>query len=251
MAATIIAVHQVGRRTAIVRRTGNELAGWRLLGHGDDFIEQTSLILDHLAALIQPGDRVAVVGLPTPADLLGHGSHYGDLRRAVLLGALLHDPLTPWAPLLVGPADYGSWHLSGYPGELVGPREQRGAGRLRICRAAWDLAGAALPDGPPALADDLAHAAELATVTVSPPARPGDRDRFRAEIQARCGVCSTSLRDWVLHQDPPDADDPEQAHATFLERHVSLHLEVSGRARNLVTLDTAQAITAVIEAVTA
>lgn len=30
-----------------------------------------------------------------------------------------------------------------YPAELIGDREQRGAGQLRHCRSAWDVAGAA------------------------------------------------------------------------------------------------------------
>src|SRR4029453_18336332 len=54
---------------------------------------------------------------------------------------------------------------------LVGPREHKGSGRLRACRAAWDLAGAALPEGPPtvAVAADRARVSELAEVTAEQP----------------------------------------------------------------------------------
>src|SRR4029450_13217111 len=127
----IIAVHLSGRRTGIVRRDGNELAGWRLLPADPDPFHDLKTILDHLVDLLQPGDRVALVRLPSPTALLGHGAGHSVLRRALLLGALLNDPLMDWAPLLVRPAAFGSWHLSGYPSALVGAREQRGRGRGR------------------------------------------------------------------------------------------------------------------------
>jgi hypothetical protein len=239
VAATIIAVHQLGRRTAIVRRAGNTLAAWRLLEHTDDLIEQTSGILDHLAQLIHPADRVALVALPEPAALGGHGTGYTDLRRAVLLGALLHDPLTRWAPLLVRPALYGCWVLSGYPAALVGPRERRGAGRLRLCRAAWDLAGAAMPDGPPTLATDQARLGELVSVTRQPVDWPG----FRAVLRARCAVCGTTSPVHVRTDDPVDREDLDRERTRFTAQHVAWHLKASGRAGRLVVLDTAQAIT--------
>jgi hypothetical protein len=248
VASTIIAVHQAGRRTGIVRRTGNTLAAWRLLGHGDDPLEQTATILDHLATLTEPGDRVALAALPAPATLTGHGTGYTHLCRAVLLGALLHDPLTGWAPLLVRQADYGTWHLAGYPAELIGPRERRGGGRLRLCRAAWDLAGAAMPGGPPSIAADTARLAELATVTTEP---VRDWPGYRTIVHTGCGICGTRSTRSVPTDAPADADDPEQEQARFIDQHLRWHLQASGRAASLLVLDTAQAISSAVEAVNA
>jgi hypothetical protein len=240
VASTIIAVHQAGRRTGIVRRTGTTLAGWRLLAHGDDPITQTATILDHLAQLLEPEDRVALAALPTATGRFGLGASYSELRRAVLLGALLHDPLTGWAPLLVAPADYGAWHLAGYPGELVGPRERRGGGRLRSCRAAWDLAGAALPGGPPTIATDIAGLAELASITVEPVReQPG----YRAIVRAGCGVCGLRNTRYVPSDAPAEAGDPERERARLVEQHLTGHLQACGRAGSLLVVDTAQVIT--------
>jgi hypothetical protein len=240
VASTIIAVHQAGRRTGIVRRVGNQLAGWRLLVHGDDLLEQTATILDHLAQLLEPDDRVALVALPTATGRFGLGASFSELRRAVLLGGLLHDPLTGWAPLLVAPADYGAWQLAGYPAALIGPRERRGGGRLRACRAAWDLAGAALPDGPPSIAADTARLAELASVTVEPVReQPG----YRAIIRVCCGVCGTRSTRYVPSDAPAEAGDPERERTRFVDQHLTGHLQACGRAGSLLVLDTAQALT--------
>jgi hypothetical protein len=239
VASAIIAVHPTGRMTGIIRRAGNELTGWRLPTADPDPFHDLKTILDHLVDLLQPGDRVALVRLPSPTALLGHGAGHSVLRRALLLGALLNDPLMDWAPLLVRHAAFGSWHLSGYPSALVGPREHRGSGRLRVCRAAWDLAGAALPDGPPtvAVATDRARVLELTEVTEQPVTTwPGTR----AILRMTCHVCGSTSTRYVRQDDPADARARE--HAEFARVHVGWHLQAAGRLGSLLVADTAQAI---------
>ena len=245
MAPAIIAVHPTGRRTSIVRRAGNELTGWRLTAADPDPFGDLKTILDQLVELLRPGDRVALVRLPSPTALTGHGAGWRVLRRALLLGALLNDPLMDWAPLLVRHAAYGTWHLSGYPAELVGPREQRGSGRLRVCRAAWDLAGAARPDGPPtlAVAEDRARVPELAEVTEQPVTSwPGTR----AILRMTCRVCGGTSSRYVRDSDPGNARERE--HVEFARVHVGWHLQAAGRVGTLLVADTAQAIHQAAEA---
>jgi hypothetical protein len=232
--SAIVAVHAAGRCTGIVRRAGTTLTGWWLFPHADHPLPAyVQAAVDRLATLVEPGDRLALVALPSPTALLGHGASYGTIRRAVLLGALLTAP-AGWAPLLCRPALYGSWRLAGYPAELVGPRERVGAGRLRACRAAWDLAGAALPGGPPTAAAEAARLGELATVAEQPAPWPG----FRAILRATCGVCGSSSPRHVRDDDPASAADE---HARFTRQHVAWHLQASGRAGSLLVADTAQA----------
>src|SRR4029450_7967250 len=186
------------------------------------------------------GDRVALVRLPSPTALLGHGAGYSVLRCAVLLGALLNDPLMPWAPLLVRSTAYGTWHLSGYPTQLVGPRERTGSGRLRVGRAAWDLAGAALPDGPPtvAVAADRARVPELAEVTEQPVTSwPGTR----AVLRMTCHVCGGTSSRYVRDTDD-SADARAREHAEFARVHVGWHLQAAGRLGTLLVADIAHAI---------
>jgi hypothetical protein len=234
MSPAIVAVHSAGRLTGIVRRAGNDLTGWDLFTHSSlGLVEHATAVLDRTATLVKPGDRVALVTLPDPADLLGHGAGSGVIRRAVLLGTLLTDPLACQAPLLVHQANYGSWLLDGYPPELVGPRERSGAGRLRACRAAWDLAGAAMPDGPPTSAADQARLGELATVTEDPASHwPGWRTMLRT-----CHACNQTSRYQVPADSPTTTGDE---HARFTREHVALHLQASGRAGSLLVADTAQ-----------
>jgi len=224
-AAAVLAVHPAGRWTGIVRRAGGELAGWRLLARGDIPAAYLTGVLHALEALGQPGDRVALMALPAPAALVGHGGSYAAVCRALLLGALLAAPRYG-PPLLVGPAGYGSWLLAGYPAELVGVRERAGGGRLKVCRAAWDLAGAALPDGPPTAAAELERLPALAEVTQRPVT---DYPGYRAWLTARCQVCGGQS-----HRHVPDGTDLAQArerfHAEFAQGHVGLHLRGSGRA---------------------
>jgi hypothetical protein len=237
MAPAIVAVHCAGRCTGIARRAGDTLTGWWLFTHAEDPLPAyAQAVVDRLATLVEPGDRLALVALPSPTALLGHGAGYGVVRRAVLLGALLTAP-DGWAPLLCRPALYGSWQLAGYPAELVGPRERAGAGRLRACRAAWDLAGAAMPGGPPTAAAEAARLGELATVAEDPeahwPGWPGWRT-----IRRTCHVCGSTSPRHLRDDDPTSAADE---HADFTHQHVTWHLEASGRAGSLLLADTAQA----------
>jgi hypothetical protein len=232
-AAAILGVHATARGTGMVRRAGSDLAGWRHLDRTTDPAGFLTGVLGVLAALGQPGDRVALVALPAPAGLAGTGVGYGALCRALLLGALLAQPARWAAPLLVGPAEYGAWLLAGYPPALVGARERRGTGRLRVCRAAWDLAGAALPDGPPTAAADRARLPELATVEQR--ACPG----YAAVLVAGCGVCGGQQYRYL-----PQGSDPAEAgevfRAEYADQHVGRHLRACGRAGCLL-LDPAQA----------
>jgi hypothetical protein len=231
--AAILGVHASARGTGIVRRVGNDLAGWRHLDRDDTPAAYLAGVLSALEALGQPGNRIALVALPRPAVLAGNGVGYGALCRALLLGALLAQPARWAPPLLVRPADYGAWLLAGYPAELVGARERRGAGRLRGCRAAWDLAGAALPAGPPTAAADRQRLPQLAGIEQR--ACPG----YAGVLVARCGVCGGQQYRYV-----PQGSDLDQARAAFraeyADHHVGRHLRASGRAGCLL-LDPAQA----------
>jgi hypothetical protein len=226
-AAAILGVHATARGTGIVRRAGNDLAGWRHLDRDDTPAGSLAGVLGALGALGQPGDRVALQALPRPAALAGNGVGYGALCRALLLGALLAQPARWAPPLLVAPADYGAWLLAGYPPALVGARERRGTGRLQACRAAWGLAGAALPDGPPTAAADRQRLPELAAVEQR--ACPG----YAAVLVACCGVCGGQQYRYV-----PQGDDPDQAaegfRAEYADHHVGRHLRACGRAGNLL-----------------
>ena len=234
--SAIVAVHCAGRLTGIVRRAGTALTGWWLFTHADHSLPAYArVVVDRLAALVEPGDRLALVALPSRSALLGHGAGYGTVRRAVLLGALLSAP-AGWAPLLARPALYGSWLLAGYPAELVGRRERVGAGRLRACRAAWDLAGTVMPDGPPTTAADQAHLGELATVAEQPESHwPGWRVLVRT-----CRVCGQASPRHVREEDW-DAASVATEHADFTRQHLAWHLQASGRAGSLLVADAAQA----------
>jgi hypothetical protein len=224
----VVAVHPTGRSTAIVRRAATQLSGWSLLAndHGTDPLAHATAVRDQLTELAEDDDRVALVTLPSRAQTVGHGVSYRHLLRAMLLGALSADPRTPLVPLLVDPAAYGAWHVSGYPGELVGSREQRGAGRLRPCRAAWDLAGAALPDGPGTLTADRAHGRELVTATVRPVT---DWRVMRAWLRLDCRLCGDHDEGRYLRNDQDD-QDPTRAAASYQAEHIDWHLVLSGRA---------------------
>jgi len=235
MTAAIIAVHPASQWTGLARRDGDQLAGWRLLPRDPNPAAYLTSVLDALASLHQPGDRAALAALPAPAHTIGHGVTYAEVCRALVLGALLATP-APWPtpPLLVRPAAYGSWLLAGYPAELVGRRERRGAGRLRACRAAWDLAGAALPDGPPSAAAEQAGLPELAEVTQRPLTNwPG----YVASLTATCRVCGGRQDRYVPDQADP-AQAREQFHAEFAAGHIASHLRASGRAGCLLAAAT-------------
>jgi hypothetical protein len=153
VAAAIIAVFPAGRRVGIVRRQLDTLTDHSLLDRADEPIAFLADVLDELAASIQPGDRIAMTAVPWTAHLSSSRLLTGVVSRALLLGALVNDPLTKWSPLLVTPAAFdrlGQGALADYPAALIGPREQpwSARGRLWVCRAAWDLAGAALDHQP-------------------------------------------------------------------------------------------------------
>jgi hypothetical protein len=145
MAPAIIAVFPAAGRVGIVRRQRDTLTNHRLLTRADEPVAFLADVLDELAAMIQPADRIVMTAVPWRAHLSGTQLLTGVVARALLLGALINDPLTPWAPLLVVPIrPFGENSLQEYPSALVGPREVAHAhGRLWVCRAAWDLAGVA------------------------------------------------------------------------------------------------------------
>jgi hypothetical protein len=224
----MVAVHPTGRSTAIVRREAAQLTGWSLLGNdqGTDQLAHATAVCDQSIELAQSGDRVALVTLPARAQTLGHGVSYRHLLRAMLLGALFADARTPSVPLLVRPAAYGAWHVSGYPAELVGSREQRSADRLRACRAAWDLAGAALPDGPGTLTADRTHGRELVTVVVE---LVPDWTVMRAWLRLDCRLCGDHTNGRYVRNDEDDRD-PTEATAGYQAEHIDWHLTLPGRA---------------------
>lgn len=120
------------------------------------FIRATVVAVTQLHAETEPA-VIAVEDLvdPTPQMRQQPISVRGLLDTAQVLGALRH--AFP-SVVVVRPGKHGS--IDGladmparvarqvleqtYPPELLGDREQRGAGQLRHCRSAWDVAGAAL-----------------------------------------------------------------------------------------------------------
>jgi hypothetical protein len=162
VAPAIIAVFPAGRRVGIVRRHLDILTNHRLLDRADEPVAFLADVLDELAAIHQPDDRIAMTAVPWTAHLSSSRLLTGVVSRALLLGALVNDPLTRWAPLLVVPAwRFGEDAVVRYPPALVGAREVAYArGRLWVCRAAWDLAGAAAGHTPGGQVIDTAHVRE-------------------------------------------------------------------------------------------
>jgi hypothetical protein len=149
-------------------------------------------VLGALGGLGQPGDRVALVALPRPAALAGNGVGYGELCRALLLGALLADQRRWAAPLLVGPADCRAAPAGQRPGRLPAarprtPRRTSSGGPARPPQRAGGVVAVTTPQ--PAIGRVLARA--LAELASRPPAQRALVDQNSEVLRvrlARAGV---------------------------------------------------------------
>lgn len=155
----VLGVDPGGQSTGMVVRDRDRLVGWHLCSRGHqpiaDYIDQLlgmAVDLAHDTADAGGLDLIAIEGLNDPSPHMGMTSVRGLIDTATVIGALLAwsgidgDPLG----LLVDPGGHGSAAeglgraglLACYPHQLVGDREDKGAGRLRHVRSAWDVAAA-------------------------------------------------------------------------------------------------------------
>lgn len=140
----VVGVDPGGQTTGIVRRTGDRLDHYDLVIRGDspmaDYLQRVLIAVARAATDRTPKPLLAVEDLTHPNPHLGVANVAGLLDTAQVLGAVT----ARWPNRrLVAPGGHGSHLLAAYPAELVGARERSGGGRLRHCRSAWDIAGAA------------------------------------------------------------------------------------------------------------
>lgn len=150
------------RETGLVARQGRHLVGAWLIARDDGSALPTASycaeVLDGVQVAIARVSRygsdvwapfLAVEGLVVPRGRNPQGEAMvmdvtGLLGTAVVLGAILavHPDIR-----VIQPGSHGSLPRGAYPAALFGPREQKGHGKLRHCRSAWDIAEAAIRRG--------------------------------------------------------------------------------------------------------
>lgn len=144
----VIGVDPGGRNTGIVARRKQELLGFEMVQRsGTDKLPGATYLRHVLAAVAELAAMhtdvatgvIAVEGINRPSPHVRVTDPTGLLGTAMTLGAVLG--YWPDA-VVVPPSHHGDAPLRFYPGELVGPRERAGGGRLRHCRSAWDIAEA-------------------------------------------------------------------------------------------------------------
>jgi len=126
---------------ALVKRDA-EQAVWPYIDHvvivcaaliadtsSDEDVNYTLAIEDVVAPRYYGGAKDGRPRVTDPAPLLD---------TAKLIGALM----MAWRKnaVLIAPGNHGGNPLGAYPKQLRSPREKRGAGKLRHCRSAWDVA---------------------------------------------------------------------------------------------------------------
>lgn len=142
----LLGVDPGGRETGIVLRDGRALHRWMLItreGELDAYCKEVADAVGELVAWSSDPPTIAVEDLVEPSPHMGTVSLKGLLHTAQVLGGLA----TLFDVVRVPPGGHGSGPLKAYPAALVGDREKVGAGRLRHCRSAWDIAGYALYSG--------------------------------------------------------------------------------------------------------
>lgn len=223
----IIALYVLGQHTGIVARDGADLVGYDLVRRAApapylSAVRGTVDGMRHRFGSDRYDLALEYLGTPEP----GHGMQYREQHKALLLGALLHR-----RPLIGGRRGYGSWLLDAYPPELVGERERRGAGRARVLRAAWDLAGGVMPDGPPTAAAELAALRSHLVEVEHSPIQPWGNPLLTAQVKAKCAVCVAQGQSWGhMNTYLREGEGPEAWLDGLADTHVRQHLEGSGRA---------------------
>lgn len=144
-----IGVDPGSRETGIVARQGRDLLGHQVVRRTTkDRFPDVCYIDEVLCAIWRfgklpdaRGGLLAIEGVEPPNPHLGMSNPTGVMGTSIVLGAVMgefrHSPV-----VLVEPAAHGQAPLRTYPPELIGEKERRGAGRLRHCRSAWDIARA-------------------------------------------------------------------------------------------------------------
>lgn len=141
----VVGVDPGGRTTGIVRRTGRRVDEYDLVDRGDDsmpvYIGRVLAAVARVATGRTPKPLLAVEDVVPPSGHIRIANVAGLLDTAQVLGGVL----ARWPnAVVVRPAGHGSHLLAVYPSELVGRNEPKGAGRLRHCRSAYDIAGAVI-----------------------------------------------------------------------------------------------------------
>lgn len=142
----VVGVDPGGQTTGIVARHGNMLdlatlvtrKDWTFDRYLREVVAATGDAL-RLAREIDDRALLALEDLTHPNPHMGLANVMGLLDTAQTIGALR----LAFRAVMVPPGRNGSRPLHFYPTELVGPHEAKGTGKLRHCRSAWDVAGAA------------------------------------------------------------------------------------------------------------
>ena len=149
MSGTIVLGVDPGcRETGIVLRVDDGVADFTVLERTDTAKlpggEYVACVIQRIDSMWTRAGQptVAVEGVNIPNPHLGMTNVGGQIGCAIVLGAVLGVFADA---VVVPPGRNGSGPKAAYPDELWGPREGvAGKGRLRHCRSAFDVAGAAL-----------------------------------------------------------------------------------------------------------
>lgn len=143
----VVGIDPGGTNTGIVVREGDRL--WfastlhRALRPLPEYIADVLRVVDE--AQHRPGLPIAVEDVTPPTGF--RNGQRAPIDPASLIGtaAVLGAVLARYPDaVVVPPGGHGSGPAGAYPPELIGPREGKAlTGRLRHCRSAWDVAGAA------------------------------------------------------------------------------------------------------------
>lgn len=165
----MVGVDPGGQNTGIVVRRGDQLLYHALCERPGRLSGRAILDpgwLDLCAARVRQACReagyfradgrrvvVAVEGVNSPTGQMGQIALAGLLGTAAVAAAVIQT-VTDLSPdsevLVVPPGRHGALPLQCYPAELVSDAERRkglrrvGGGKLKDCRSAWDIAGAAV-----------------------------------------------------------------------------------------------------------
>lgn len=150
-----VAVDPGGATTGIVVRSGDTLHVWALVERNhleptiDPYLSEVCDTIirarDHARNLALSDDRygpttLAVEDINDPTPNMRTISVRGLIDTAQVVGAVA----ARWAVVRIPPGGHGMNPLGVYPEALRGGREKKGTGKLRHCRAAWDIARHAL-----------------------------------------------------------------------------------------------------------
>jgi hypothetical protein len=145
----VLGVDPGARSTGLVLRKGDELLAHTIAERkGDDLLPTAEYLAEVIAAANQLGDFHVVGAESVQKPNVWHGGKKQvlDPTAAIGTGMVLAAVLLTWpATVVVPPSRNGKAPRQLYPEALWGEREgDAGTGKLRHCRSAWDVAGAAV-----------------------------------------------------------------------------------------------------------